>query len=89
MALPNGLFGKVVTDFLSNQIFISAGRSHMFWSCPSAPIPEPLESEREGYVLNVLFTCGGLKITDKIYLPYAASDQYCTIAIVDTDALIR
>jgi predicted GH43/DUF377 family glycosyl hydrolase len=44
------------------------------------PIMEPTEEEREGYVPNVLYTCGAVKIEDLIYLPYAASDRYCGMA---------
>jgi len=38
------------------------------------PILEPNEKEREGYVPNVVYTCGVLAHNDKLIIPYAMSD---------------
>ncbi len=38
------------------------------------PILIPLESERNGYVPNVVYSCGGLIHNNYLILPYAASD---------------
>jgi predicted GH43/DUF377 family glycosyl hydrolase len=35
---------------------------------------EPDEIEREGYVPNVVYSCGGLVHDDRLWLPYGASD---------------
>ena len=52
------------------------------------PLMEPLESEREGYVPNVLYTCGWMNHRDSILIPYAMSDVACGFAIVNTKQLL-
>jgi predicted GH43/DUF377 family glycosyl hydrolase len=52
------------------------------------PLMEPLESEREGYVPNVLYTCGWLAHGDSILIPYAMSDVACGFATVNTKELL-
>jgi predicted GH43/DUF377 family glycosyl hydrolase len=57
-----------------------------------ARLPEPLISpgpaEREGYVPNVVYTCGAMRHGANIVLPYAVSDTFCTFATIDTQALL-
>jgi predicted GH43/DUF377 family glycosyl hydrolase len=52
------------------------------------PLLRPELSEREGYVPNVVYTCGGLRHNDRIILPYAVSDTYCNFATIEIAALI-
>jgi predicted GH43/DUF377 family glycosyl hydrolase len=52
------------------------------------PIIEPLESEREGYVPNVVYTCGWLAHHDKIFIPYAMSDTACGMIWVSQRELL-
>lgn len=52
------------------------------------PLMAPLESEREGYVPNVLYTCGWLRNLDAILIPYAMSDASCGFATVSIKALL-
>ena len=40
------------------------------------PLLHPEPSEREGYVPNVVYTCGAMRHNDQIILPYAVSDTY-------------
>jgi predicted GH43/DUF377 family glycosyl hydrolase len=42
----------------------------------------PNEAEREGYVPNVVYSCGGLIHQDRLVLPYAMSDYASTFATV-------
>lgn len=53
------------------------------------PLLRPEPSEREGYVPNVVYTCGAIRHHDRIILPYAVSDTYSNFATVDISALIR
>lgn len=46
------------------------------------PLIAPAEDEREGYVPNVVYSCGGMLHDDKLILPYAMSDSATTFAIV-------
>lgn len=58
-----------------------------------AHLEEPLmtanEEEREGYVPNVIYSCGSMLLNDKLILPYAMSDVATRIAIVDVDMLFK
>jgi len=44
------------------------------------PLLEPDDEEREGYVPNVLYSCGGLVHAGRLVLPYAYSDRACSVA---------
>jgi predicted GH43/DUF377 family glycosyl hydrolase len=52
------------------------------------PLLMPNENEREGYVPNVVYTCGALVHKGKLILPYAMSDFATSIATVDLEQLI-
>ncbi len=53
------------------------------------PLLRPDPSEREGYVPNVVYTCGALRHDDMIVLPYAISDTYSNFATIEIAALMR
>lgn len=53
------------------------------------PLMEPLESEREGYVPNVLYTCGWMQHGDRILIPYAMSDVACGFASMKTADIVQ
>jgi predicted GH43/DUF377 family glycosyl hydrolase len=53
------------------------------------PLVSPGPAEREGYVPNVVYTCGALRHGANIILPYAVSDTFCTFAAIETQALLR
>jgi predicted GH43/DUF377 family glycosyl hydrolase len=46
-------------------------------------------TEREGYVPNVVYSCGGLLHDDAVWLPYGASDTRIGFARVPLDTLIN
>lgn len=48
----------------------------------SQPLIRPNPSEREGYVPNVVYTCGAMRHGNKIILPYAVSDTFCHISTI-------
>ncbi len=52
------------------------------------PLMEPLESEREGYVPNVLYTCGWMEHGENILIPYAMSDVACGFATMKTNDIL-
>ena len=52
------------------------------------PLLSPDENEREGYVPNVVYTCGALPHLDTLILPYAASDYSTKIASVSIRELL-
>ncbi|ACK50030.1 glycosidase PH1107-related [Methylocella silvestris BL2] len=52
------------------------------------PLVRPDPSEREGYVPNVVYTCGAIRHNDQIILPYAISDTFSNFATMKIDALL-
>jgi predicted GH43/DUF377 family glycosyl hydrolase len=52
------------------------------------PLIRPEPAEREGYVPNVVYTCGALRHRDRIILPYAISDTFSTFATIRIDDLL-
>lgn len=53
------------------------------------PLLMPLEDEREGYVPNVVYSCGSIIHNGKLILPYAVSDYSTTYAVVDMQDLFH
>ncbi len=51
------------------------------------PLIAPLESERNGYVPNVVYSCGSIIHNNNLILPYAVSDYSSTYAVVNMDEL--
>ena len=46
------------------------------------PLVRPEPAEREGYVPNVVYTCGAMRHRDQIILPYAVSDTFSNFATI-------
>ena len=53
------------------------------------PLLEPTQEEREGYVPNVVYSCGSLIHADKLIIPYAMSDQSTSFATVSVEELLK
>ena len=52
------------------------------------PLLAPNEAEREGYVPNVVYTCGSLLHGRELIIPYAMSDYATSFATVSLDGLL-
>jgi predicted GH43/DUF377 family glycosyl hydrolase len=52
------------------------------------PLIRPEPSERQGYVPNVVYTCGAIRHNEQIVLPYAVSDTFSKFATVNIASLI-
>ncbi|ADK80805.1 glycoside hydrolase family 130 protein [Sediminispirochaeta smaragdinae] len=52
------------------------------------PLIEPNENEREGYVPNVVYTCGALRYKEKLLIPYAMSDYATGFAFADIKEIL-
>ncbi|RAJ77404.1 putative GH43/DUF377 family glycosyl hydrolase [Chitinophaga dinghuensis] len=55
----------------------------------SEPLMVPSEQEREGYVPNVVYSCGSLLNGDELVIPYAMSDTCSSYATVSMDELMQ
>jgi predicted GH43/DUF377 family glycosyl hydrolase len=54
----------------------------------ATPLLEPDANEREGYVPNVVYSCGGLVHGRELVIPYAMSDYASTFATVPLDDVL-
>jgi len=52
------------------------------------PFLEPAEGERDGYVPNVVYSCGGLVHGDNLVLPFGVADHSISIVIVPVSDFI-
>jgi predicted GH43/DUF377 family glycosyl hydrolase len=52
------------------------------------PLIVPMGGEREGYVPNVVYSCGAMIHRDLLVIPYALSDSCTTFATISVEELI-
>ena len=53
------------------------------------PLVRPEPAEREGYVPNVVYTCGAMRHGNQIILPYAISDTFSNFATIKIADLMK
>ena len=54
------------------------------------PILVPNEHDREGYVPNVVYSCGAMIFQHELIIPYASADQRCGIATLQlSDVMVK
>lgn len=53
------------------------------------PLIEPNNTEREGYVPNVVYSCGSIIHNEHLVIPYAMSDAYCGLARIKISKLLK
>jgi predicted GH43/DUF377 family glycosyl hydrolase len=53
------------------------------------PILTAEDADRSGYVPNVVYTCGALRVEDRILVPYGISDSTVGFATVEIDTLLQ
>ena len=54
----------------------------------TAPMIQPLDGQREGYVPNVVYSCGGILHGGTIWLPYGIGDQRIRVVAIRLDELL-
>ncbi len=87
LLLTHGV-GAVRTYSIGAVLLDKADPSKVLGRCRE-PLLGPESSTREGYVPNVVYTCGGLRHGDRIILPYANCDSYCDFATIEIAALLE
>jgi predicted GH43/DUF377 family glycosyl hydrolase len=53
------------------------------------PLIDPIKTEREGYVPNVVYSCGSIIHNDNLIIPYACSDSYSGFANINLNELLN
>ena len=52
------------------------------------PLLAPIEDERDGYVPNVVYSCGAMLHRDRLILPYGMADANVGVATISVDELL-
>jgi predicted GH43/DUF377 family glycosyl hydrolase len=52
------------------------------------PLLVPSEDERDGYVPNVVYSCGSMIHGDNLVLPYGFADEATAVATIPLDQLL-
>ena len=55
----------------------------------ACPILAAAESDREGYVPNVVYTCGAMRVGDELFIPYGISDSAIGFATTGIGELLN
>jgi predicted GH43/DUF377 family glycosyl hydrolase len=55
----------------------------------STPLLSPSNENREGYVPNVLYTCGAMKHGDWLFLPYGVADSSVAFSLVEIKSILQ
>ena len=53
------------------------------------PLLEPADDERDGYVPNVVYSCGAMRVGEQLLVPYGVSDAAVRFAFVDLPLLVE
>ena len=53
------------------------------------PVLTAEDADRSGYVPNVVYTCGALRVEDRLFVPYGISDSSIGVATVEIDTLLQ
>ncbi len=53
------------------------------------PLISPMDDEREGYVPNVVYSCGSIIHNGEVFIPYGISDEAARFATVRLDTLLE
>ena len=53
------------------------------------PLIAPMEKERDGYVPNVVYTCGAMIHNEQLYIPFATSDTTTRFGVVSVERLLN
>jgi len=72
--------GAMLLDLNNPSIILSALQQ---------PLIRPLENEREGYVPNVVYSCGAMIHRDRLILPYGISDTATNIVTIELQELFE
>ncbi|HKY39851.1 MAG TPA: glycoside hydrolase family 130 protein [Polyangiaceae bacterium] len=56
--------------------------------CLEQPLLAPAADERDGYVPNVVYSCGSMRVGNLIFVPYGISDMGARVATVKIDDLL-
>jgi predicted GH43/DUF377 family glycosyl hydrolase len=69
-------------------ILLDLEEPHRVLARSNEPIISPDEGRRDGYVPNVIYSCGGFAHNDTLVLPYGIADQSISIATISISEML-
>jgi predicted GH43/DUF377 family glycosyl hydrolase len=75
-------------EYVIGAILLDPDDPHRVIGVLREPLISPAEDERDGYVPNVVYSCGALLHGDQLLLPYGVSDSSVRFAFVDVPLLL-
>jgi predicted GH43/DUF377 family glycosyl hydrolase len=70
-------------------ILLDLTEPHRVLGVLDEPLISPDDSERDGYVPNVVYSCGPALVGDRLFIPYGCADQSIGFATVPTADLLQ
>ncbi|CAN5223907.1 glycoside hydrolase family 130 protein [soil metagenome] len=78
----------VVRNYCMGAVLLDRSDPRKVLGRLAEPLIEPGDHERDGYVPNVIYSCGALVRGREMLLPYAVADNFTRFAIVSVDRLL-
>jgi predicted GH43/DUF377 family glycosyl hydrolase len=75
-------------EYAIGAMLLDLGNPERVIAALAEPLLVPSESERVGYVPNVVYSCGSLLHAGAVILPYGCSDSSVRFAVVDLPRLL-
>lgn len=78
-----------VRKYVISAILLDLENPYKVIGVLNEPLLEPDETEREGYVPNVVYSCGSIIHNNYLVIPYAMSDSACGFAKIELKKLLN
>jgi len=78
-----------IRRYVMSAILLDLNNPEKIIAVLEKPFLEPNETEREGYVPNVVYSCGVLLQNDTLLVPYAMSDSASSFATLSLSDLLK
>ncbi|RJP56344.1 MAG: glycosidase [Ignavibacteriales bacterium] len=75
--------------YVMSAILLDLNNPYKVIAVLKEPLIEPDENEREGYVPNVVYSCGSLVHNNNLIIPYAMSDSACGFAKIELNKIFN
>ena len=76
-------------EYAIGALLLDLHRPELVIGSLAEPLLRPAADERDGYVPNVVYSCGALRHGDNLLLPYGASDDSVRFAFIDLPLLVE
>jgi predicted GH43/DUF377 family glycosyl hydrolase len=75
-------------EYVMGALLLDLDDPHLVTGVLREPLITPAEDERDGYVPNVVYSCGALLHEGQLLVPYGVSDSSVRFALVDLPLLL-